>query len=95
MEADRAEQLIRLRLLADDLTGRGLSARLAGPAGRTCLKVARQDDPQLNEQVLCQPGADGSWWFWWPSRQPIGPADDIAAVAARIVTALRPVGGTS
>jgi hypothetical protein len=49
----------------------------------------------LAERVLCRSAEDGSWCFWRPWQQPIGSADDQAAVSTKIMTVLRSVQGAS
>jgi hypothetical protein len=91
MESGRDEQLAYLQSLADELTTQGLTARLLTSARQPCVKVANAEVPELTERVLCHPADDGSWCFWWPWRQPIGSADDLATVSSKITTALRAV----
>ena len=95
MEPGHDEQLTRLQELADELTGRGLTARLLDTASPPCVKVTNPDSSELTERVLCRPAGDGSWCFWWPWQQPIGSVEDLAAVAGKIVTVLRSVEGAS
>jgi len=86
MEA-RTQRLAYLERLAKELTSRGLSAELTSKG----LKVANAGTPSLNERVQCERAEDGSWSFWWPWHQPIGPADDAPSVADTIAVVLRPV----
>ena len=96
MEPGHDEQLTHLQRLADELTSRGFAARLVD-ASQPCVKVANADNGDLSERVLCRPAGDGSWCFWWPwqQQQPIGLAEDVAAVSGKIVTVLRSVEGAS
>ncbi|HUZ26115.1 MAG TPA: hypothetical protein VMV07_20365 [Streptosporangiaceae bacterium] len=94
MEPGHSEQLTHLQRLADELISRGFTARLLD-ASQPCVKVTNPENSKLTERVLCHPAADGSWCFWWPSQQPIGAAEDLAAVSGKILTVLRSVEGTS
>jgi hypothetical protein len=94
MEPGHDEQLTHLQRLADELTSRGFAARLVD-ASQPCVKVANPHNSELTERVLCRPADDGSWCFWWPWQQPIGSAEDVAAVSGKIVTVLRSVEGAS
>jgi hypothetical protein len=95
MERHHDQQLAHLRCLAEELGNRGFQSRLLDTARPPAIKVANPDSPQLTERVLCAPAEDGSWCFWWPSRQPIGSADDLGTVAQKITTVLRSVQGSS
>jgi hypothetical protein len=86
MEPRSDEQLAHLRRLADELRDHGFETRLLDNASQLSIKVANPDTPELTERVVCRPAEDGSWCFWWPWRQPIGSADDLAAVAQKITT---------
>jgi hypothetical protein len=87
------EQLAHLDRLAEALKQHGLAADLVGKGAKRFLQVANVDTPTLNERVQCQQLEDGSWVFWWPWKQPIGPVDDLAAVAGKIAAVLRSVEG--
>jgi len=80
MEPGHDKQLTHLQRLADELTSRGFTARLLD-ASQPCVKVTNPHNSKLTERVLCRPTEDGSWCFWWPSQQPIGAAEDLAAVS--------------
>jgi hypothetical protein len=95
MESGHDEQLTHLRSLADELSSRGFAVQLLGPASQPSLKVTNPDTRELAERVLCHPAEDGSWCFWWPWQQPIGSAEDLAAVSGKIMTVLRSVEGAS
>lgn len=95
MEPHHDEQLVHLRCLAEELRNRGFASQLLDAARQPYIKVANPDSPELTERVLCRPAEDGSWCFWWPWQQPIGSADDLAAVSRKIMTVLRSVQGTS
>jgi hypothetical protein len=88
-----SEDIAYLEQLAGELARRGLSAAVIVKGRRPCVKVANPDTPALNERVFCDQAADGSWCFWWPWRRPIGSADDLGAVAGKIMTVLRSVQG--
>ena len=91
MECGHDDQLIHLRSLAGELSSRGFAVRLLGTASQPSLKVTNPDSSELTERVLCYRAEDGSWCFWWPWQQPIGSADDLAAVSGKIMTVLRSV----
>jgi hypothetical protein len=95
MEPGYDQQLAHLRSLAEELRTRGFATRLLDNARQPSVRVANPDSPELTERVLCRPAADGSWCFWWPWRQPIGSADELAAVSVKITTVLRSVEGAS
>lgn len=84
-----------LERLAGELTKRDFSASVAASSDQPHLQVANPDSPTLNERVYCQTASDGSWCFWWPWRQPIGPVDDTETAAGKIMTVLRSVQGAS
>jgi hypothetical protein len=88
------QQLTHLQRLADELISRGFTAELLS-AVQPCVKVINPDNNALTERVLCSPAADGSWCFWWSWQQPIGSAEDLAAVAGKIMIVLRSVEGVS
>jgi hypothetical protein len=90
------EKLTHLAQLSAELASRGLSTQLVGSTtARPCLKVANASTPRLNERVYIQQADDGTWTFYWPWNQPIGPATDLAAVTTKITTVLRNVEGQS
>lgn len=95
MEAARDEQIAHLQRLADELAGRGFTAGLSGRSKQAHLRVANPDTPRLTERVLCHQARDGSWCYWWPWQQPIGPVDDLEQVATKIAAVLRSVEGQS
>ena len=91
MEAGSDEQLAHLRRLADELGQRGLAVELGGGTSRGSLRAANPEIRGLAEWVLCAQAGDGSWWYWWPWGQPIGPARDVAQAVAKITAVLRPL----
>jgi hypothetical protein len=93
MEPGTPEQLTHLTRLAGELGPRGFDIELAGRGPQRSLRVINRADRRLAERVACATAADGSWCFWWPSQQLIGPAADLSAVAATIATVLRAVEG--
>jgi len=95
MESDRNRQLVHLRTLAQELRTRGFVTELLDNTSQASIKVANPDSTELTQRILCGPSGDGSWCFWWPWQQPIGSADDLADVALKIATVLRPVQSTS
>jgi hypothetical protein len=88
MEPARDKQLAHLQCLADDLTSRNFTAWVHDAATRPYLRAASPGTPELTERVFCRPAADGSWCFWWPWKQPIGSAEDVASVSGKIMTVL-------
>jgi hypothetical protein len=87
------EKLTHLQRLANELTRQGISAQVVTGHARPYLKAANADTPSLNERVLCEQANDNSWMYWWPWRQPIGPADDLETASSKIATVLRTVDG--
>jgi hypothetical protein len=82
--------------LASALAGSyGLVVRIQGTVAKRYLHVENHHGgAPLSADVLCLEGPDG-WYFSWSSKQRIGPADDLTGVAARVMTVLRPVEGSS
>jgi hypothetical protein len=87
------EDVVHLERLAAELGRRGLNTQLVAGGRRPFLKVTNPDIPELTERVLCGRAEDGTWCYFWPWRQPIGPADDLETVAGRIAAVLRSVEG--
>jgi hypothetical protein len=88
------EKLTHLAQLSAELTRHGLTTQLLGPTtARPCLKVANATTPQLNERVHIQQEGDGTWTYYWPWNQPIGPTTNLPAVTSKITTVLRSVEG--
>jgi hypothetical protein len=81
--------------LASALAGSyGLVVRIEGTAAKRFLHVENHHgNAPLSAEVFCLDGSDG-WYFSWSSKQPIGPAGDLTAVAAKVMTVLRPVEGS-
>ncbi len=90
MEA-RDEALNYLQRLADALDPGQFTTDLVMVAN-PYLKVANAAMARMRERVLCAPDVDGSWQFWWPWHQPIGPVDDLQSVIGKITAVLRSVG---
>ena len=84
-----------LERLASELAKRDFAASVIASTSRPYLKAANPDSPTLSERIYCQTAPDGSWCFWWPSRQPIGSVDDMETVTGKIMVVLRSVEGTS
>lgn len=84
-----------LERLAEALAGRDFTAHLDTRGSEPYLRVENPAQATLNERVFCRQAEDGTWCFWWPWRQPIGSADDLEAVAGKILTVLRTVKGVS
>jgi hypothetical protein len=95
MESGSEEQLIHLQRLADELSSRGFTAELLTVGREASVRATNPDNTEFAERVLCGRDADDVWCFWWPWKQPIGAADDLTSVAAKIMTALRSVEGAS
>lgn len=89
------EKLTHLEQLGAELTRQGYHAQLASAiTAKPYLKVSNAAAPQLNERVHIQQADNGTWTFFWPWHQPIGPASDLTTVTQKIVTVLRTVEGT-
>ncbi|HEY9241510.1 MAG TPA: hypothetical protein VIP48_05980 [Streptosporangiaceae bacterium] len=95
MESGSDEQLAHLRRLADELGQHGLAAELDGGTHPGSLRAVNPEIPGLTERVLCAQAGDGSWWYWWPWGQPIGPVRDMAQAVAKIAAVLRSAQGRS
>ena len=95
MESGSEEQLTHLERLAGELASRGFTAELLGTGREPSVRATNPDNAEFTERVLCRRADDGAWCFWWPWKQPIGSADDLTSVAAKIMTALRSVEGAS
>lgn len=82
--AHNADAAAARERLAADLEARGLRAtmveRMSGPLR---LKVTNPAATALSETVIVHAGT-----FWWPWRDPIGPASDAAAAAEIIARVL-------
>ena len=90
----RQQSIGYLERLASELAKRDSGQRHRHPHP-PYLKAANPDSPTLSERIYCHTAPDGSWCFWWPSRQPIGSVDDMETVTGKIMTVLRSVQGTS
>ncbi|MGH3272902.1 MAG: hypothetical protein ACRDNZ_01065 [Streptosporangiaceae bacterium] len=95
MESSSEEQLTHLQRLADELVSRGFTAELLGTSREPSVRATNPDNAEFSERVLCWRADDDVWCFWWPWKQPIGSAEDLTSVAAKIMTALRSVEGAS
>lgn len=86
-DADQAQG--QLSALAQNLRGRGFSARMTQAGRYRCVKVANSAVPQLTETIYlgC---ADGTWWFWWSWADRIAQASDIETAAFKIAYVLTP-----
>lgn len=88
------ERLDHLERLGEELTERGFLVRTVTPAtGPPYLRVANPVAPVLTDRVMCERGADGQYWFWWPWAQRIGPVDDVAGAATRVARVLATTNG--
>jgi hypothetical protein len=88
-----------LSKLGVELSGHGIISELitTGVVPRLRLENIPWDTPQglangaFEDHVLAVADAGGTWRFWWPWIEPIGPADDLAGAATRIFkSALEP-----
>jgi hypothetical protein len=87
----RETSLTYLQRLADELKACGFTVEVARKVAKPYLQVANAATPSLNERVVCAQDSDGSWMFWWPWKQPIGPADDLETVAGKVAAVVRSV----
>lgn len=92
----RHEQLAHLQRLSAELTRQGFTTQLSDTStARPHLKVANTSTPSLNEDIYAQQAGGGTWAYYWPWSQPIGPTYDLATVTGKIATVLRSVGDHS
>ncbi len=90
-DAEAAQRAVtQLGGLADNLTGRGFTARIAQAGKYPSVGVAHQSVPQLSETVYAAPADDGTWWFWWSWADRIAPIGDIETAAFKIAYVLTP-----
>ncbi len=92
---EREQELAHLQSLADQLMRQDFDAEVVASNVSPYLRVTNPATSELTERILCHPGADGSWCFWWSWRQPVGSVDDVEAVSRKITMALRSVEGGS
>lgn len=90
----RPQSLAHLEHLAEALSTAGQFTAELVKTAKPYLEVASATTPRLNERVQCVPDERGSWAFWWPWHQPIGPVDDLPAVTGKITAVLRAAGGS-
>lgn len=89
MEDGRDERLDHLERLGEEMTERGFLIRAVTPgAGPPYLRVANPIAPVLTDRVMCESGADGRYWYWWPWAQRIAPVDDLGSAAERVARVL-------
>lgn len=86
-DASQAEG--QLGALADNLSGRGFTARVTRIGRYRCVKVANPAVPQLAETIYLA-RSDGAWWFWWSWADRIAQASDIETAAFKIAYVLTP-----
>lgn len=80
---ERAEN--HLAALQKELAGRVRALRLETPDGAPpCLHVTARTG---RTETFHADVADGDWWIWGPSVEPIGPAEDTIVVADRLLGA--------
>jgi hypothetical protein len=78
--------------LAEELDGRGFTAavlRTHGHQKHPCVHIAARRGCHQAEYIYAAP-AEGRWWFWWSTLDPIAPISDIPATAGKITRALAP-----
>jgi hypothetical protein len=81
-------ELDHLRRLGDELIQRGLRARVCVPCcQRPSLHVTNPELTHLTEDIVAAAGPDG-WYFHWSWQEPIGPAEDTAQAADRVLRVL-------
>ncbi|MEV5751147.1 hypothetical protein AB0L00_25285 [Actinoallomurus sp. NPDC052308] len=78
-----------LEKLSTELHSRGMQTTLKR-ARHLLLHVTNSAASALTESVYCEQQGD-AWVFCWAAGQPIGPAENISAVADRIQYVLREV----
>lgn len=94
MEDGRDERLDHLERLGEEMTERGFLIRAVTPGtGPPYLRVANPIAPVLTDRVMCERGADGRYWFWWPWAQRIAPVDDLEGAAERVARVLAATNG--
>jgi transcriptional regulator with XRE-family HTH domain len=85
-----------LAKLSVELSGQGIISELISTG---CMpRLHLEDIPwgtrealansEFEDNILAVMDTDGTWQFWWPWIEPIGPADDPAGAAARIFQAI-------
>jgi hypothetical protein len=78
-----------LESLADELTRRGLTARVLTPYGRVpSVHVVNPAATALAENVYAASGTNGVWWYWWSWAERIAVADDVDGAAGCIARVL-------
>ena len=86
-DADQAKG--QLSALAQNLRGRGFSARMTQAGRYRCVKVVNSAVPQLAETIYLA-RADDAWWFCWSWADRIAEASDIETAAFKIAYVLTP-----
>jgi len=78
--------------LARELRRRGFPAAVVGTRDHRlnpCVHIAGRRGWHRDEYIYAAP-ADGGWWFWWSSLDPIALISDITAAAGKIAVRLTP-----
>src|SRR4051812_11512552 len=90
--AQERTRIAYLEDLGDELRGRGFAVRLTVPReGPPNLHVVNPRASALAENILAE-STEGGWWFWWSWAERIGPADELAEAADRVVRVLANTG---
>lgn len=86
---DRDTAISFLTDLEAELRRHGWTTELAPGSTSPALLVRNPAAAILHEHVLAAPVGGGGWWLWWPWADRIGPAEDVATAAGRIMHVLR------
>ncbi len=85
----------QLDALARLLERAGLQARVTQPIGRPPgLHVQNPALPALEEHIVLDRCAEGTWWLWWGWAERIAPADDLEHAAESIRRVVEPAYST-
>lgn len=87
VDIDTAGAREQLGLLRAELASRGWPADQRGTAQRPFLSVRNPSDPGFNDSVAVMDG-----WYCWTWGPEIGPVDNVAMTADRIMHVLRVAG---
>jgi hypothetical protein len=78
--------------LAQELGSRGFTAtvlRTHSHQKHPCVHIAARRGCHQAEYIYAAP-AEGRWWFWWSTLDPIAPISDIPATAEKITRVFAP-----